>query len=198
MTAVENPPGFVVRTEAEKAASDNGYRLERGVEGGWLAYASTTAPGTIWIAADASHGPFPPEILLAIASRETNMRNIIGDGGHGYGIMQIDDRSFPEWTNSGLWKDVNAAIQKGALVLHSKQQTIRNGQGKRLKVGSTPFVGKGQLSKDELLRTAIAAYNSGLWAYYNLTKYGDTDRRTTGRDYSKDVLKRAQVFRELL
>ena len=135
---------------------------------------------------------------MAIASRETNMRNIIGDGGHGYGIMQIDDRSFPEWTNSGLWKDVNAAIQKGALVLHSKEQTIRNGQGKRLKVGSTPFVGKGQLSKDELLRTAIAAYNSGLWAYYNLTKYGDPDRRTTGRDYSKDVLKRAQVFRKLL
>jgi hypothetical protein len=43
-----------------------------------------------------------PEILMAIASRETNMRNIIGDGGHGYGIMQIDDRSFPEWCNSGL------------------------------------------------------------------------------------------------
>ena len=93
---------------------------------------------------------------------------------------------------------MNAAIQKGALVLHSKQQTIRNGQGKRLKVGSAPFVGKGQLSKDELLRTGIAAYNSGLWAYYNLTKYGDPDRRTTGRDYSKDVLKRAQVFRKLL
>jgi hypothetical protein len=39
---------------------------------------------------------FPPEVLMAIASRETNMRNIIGDGGHGYGVMQIDDRSFPE------------------------------------------------------------------------------------------------------
>src|SRR6476469_5413996 len=35
---------------------------------------------------------FPPEVLMAIASRETNMRNIIGDGGHGYGLMQIDDR----------------------------------------------------------------------------------------------------------
>jgi hypothetical protein len=91
------------------------------------------------------------------------MGNIIGDGGHGYGIMQIDDRSFLEWCNSGLCKDVNDSIQKGALVLHSKQQTIRNGQGKRLKVGSTPFVGKPHLSKDELLRTAIAAYNSGLW-----------------------------------
>ena len=73
--------------------------------------------------------PTSPRDFVAIASRETNMRNIIGDGGHGYGIMQIDDRSFPEWTNSGLWKDVSAAIQKGALVLHSKQQTIRNGQG---------------------------------------------------------------------
>ena len=65
-------------------------------------------------------------------------------------------------------------------------------------MGSTPFVGKGQLSKDELLHAAIAAYNSGLWAYYSLTKYGDPDRRTTGRDYSKDVLRRAQVFRKLL
>jgi hypothetical protein len=29
MIALENPPGFVVRTEARKAAWDNGYRLER-------------------------------------------------------------------------------------------------------------------------------------------------------------------------
>ena len=40
-----NPPGFVVRTEAQKAAWDNRYRLERGTQGGWLRYASTTAPG---------------------------------------------------------------------------------------------------------------------------------------------------------
>jgi hypothetical protein len=163
-------------------------QFERAKKNGWIRFFKSAA----------ERYQLPPEILLAIASRETNMRNIIGDGGHGYGIMQIDDRSFPEWCNSGLWKDVNAAIQKGALVLHSKQQTIRNGQGKRLKVGGTPFVGKAQLSKDELLRTAIAAYNSGLWAYYNLTKYGDPDRRTTGRDYSQEVLKRAQVFRKLL
>jgi hypothetical protein len=45
--AVETPPGFVVRTEAQKAAWDNGYRLERGIVGGWLRYASTTAPGDI-------------------------------------------------------------------------------------------------------------------------------------------------------
>ncbi|MGA7450943.1 MAG: HNH endonuclease [Rhodoplanes sp.] len=54
----ETPPGFVVHTEAQKAAWDNGYRLERGVEGGWLRYASTTAPGDIWIAGAAPHGPW--------------------------------------------------------------------------------------------------------------------------------------------
>jgi hypothetical protein len=51
MMAPEDPPGFVVRTEAQKAAWDNGFRLERGVEtGGWLHYASTNAHGEIWIA----------------------------------------------------------------------------------------------------------------------------------------------------
>jgi hypothetical protein len=58
MIALEDPPGFVVRTEAQKAAWDNGYRLERGVESGWLHYASTTAPGSIWIAGASDQGPW--------------------------------------------------------------------------------------------------------------------------------------------
>jgi hypothetical protein len=62
-SAPENPPGFVVRTEAQQAAWDNGYRLGRGVEGGWLQYASTTAPDSIWIAGCSAHGPW----LLSMA-----------------------------------------------------------------------------------------------------------------------------------
>jgi hypothetical protein len=58
MTTPENPPGFVVRTEAQKAAWDNGYRLERGIENGWLHYASTTAPGSVWIAGVSEAGPW--------------------------------------------------------------------------------------------------------------------------------------------
>jgi hypothetical protein len=58
MAFPENPPGFVVRTEAHKSAWDNGYRLERGTEDGWLHYASTTAPGSIWIAGASDHGPW--------------------------------------------------------------------------------------------------------------------------------------------
>lgn len=58
MTELENPPGFVVRTEVQKAAWDNGYRLERGIEGGWLHYGSTTAPGSIWLAGASGRGPW--------------------------------------------------------------------------------------------------------------------------------------------
>jgi hypothetical protein len=59
MIALEDPPGFVVRTEAQKAASDNGFRIERGVEsGGWLRYSSTTAHGEIWFAGASPRGPW--------------------------------------------------------------------------------------------------------------------------------------------
>ncbi len=53
---------------------------------------------------------FPVGLLLAIASRETNMRSIVGDGGHGYGLMQIDDRSCPHWCHSGGWNNVAGCI----------------------------------------------------------------------------------------
>jgi hypothetical protein len=58
MTAPEDPPGFVVRTEAQKAAWDNGFRIERGIHSGWLHYGSTTAHGEIWIAGVSPRGPW--------------------------------------------------------------------------------------------------------------------------------------------
>jgi hypothetical protein len=58
MIALENPPGFVVRTEAQKAAWDNGFRLDRGAEAGWLHYASTTAPGSVWVSGASQSGPW--------------------------------------------------------------------------------------------------------------------------------------------
>ena len=63
MNAHENPPGFIVRTEAQKAAFDNGFRIERGVENGWLRYASASANGEIWVAGASANGPW----LLSIS-----------------------------------------------------------------------------------------------------------------------------------
>jgi hypothetical protein len=145
---------------------------------------------------------FPTAILMAVASRETNMQNKMGDRGRGYGLMQIDDRSFPDWCHSGLWKDANASIQKGALVLDDKREMIRNGQGKKLKVKISrkeiTFTGKDDLSAAELLRTAIAAYNRGMKAYYALSVFDDPDKYTAHNDYSADTLARADLFKTLL
>jgi hypothetical protein len=59
MTVPEDPPGFVVRTEAQKASWDNGYRIERETgPGGWLRYGSTTALGDIWIGGVSPGGPW--------------------------------------------------------------------------------------------------------------------------------------------
>ena len=54
----EAPPGFVVRTLAQKAAADRGFRIERGEDGPWLRYASTTSPGEVWIAGRPPIGPW--------------------------------------------------------------------------------------------------------------------------------------------
>lgn len=56
--SLEQPPGFIVRTEIEKAAAAHGYRLPRGPEGAWFAYDSTTAHGRIWLASVGSDGPW--------------------------------------------------------------------------------------------------------------------------------------------
>lgn len=155
---------------------------------GWLAHFEQAA----------SDYHFPVAVLIAVASRETDMRNIVGDGGHGYGIMQIDDRSYPDWCHSGAWKDAGSGIMKGALVLDGKREQVRNGQGKNLTVGGLPFTGASSLSDDDLLRIAVAAYNCGLWSYYSYSTEGDPDRRSTHHDYSADTMARAAVFRGLL
>ena len=58
MISPEDPPGFIVRTEATKAASNNGFRLEQGIENGWLRFASTTVRCEIWIAGASTSGPW--------------------------------------------------------------------------------------------------------------------------------------------
>lgn len=133
---------------------------------------------------------FKTEELLAIGSRETGFLwkrhpdgAILGDGGHGHGIMQIDDRSHRDFTSSPDWKIPRANILKGAEIL---------AQGKR---SLTSDAGDETVS-DELV---YAAYNAGVaGALKGLRETGDPSRFTTGHDYGKDVLARAAVFAKLL
>ena len=140
---------------------------------------------------------FTAALLMAIASRETNMKNIVGDGGHGYGLMQIDVRSYPDFCHSGAWKNVEAEIHMGASVLSSKQVQIQKSQGVQLHISSSSFVGK-KLTDGELNQCAVAAYNAGLWAYYGITVHGNPDLYTTAHNYSSDVISRMRQFSKLL
>ena len=53
------------------------------------------------IAAAARRHGLDPRLLAAVAAQETggpgssSGRNVVGDGGHGHGVFQIDDRSWP-------------------------------------------------------------------------------------------------------
>jgi hypothetical protein len=53
-----SPQPFIIREECEKAAWQHGFRRVLGVENGWAAYGSTTAQGTLWLAATSAQGPW--------------------------------------------------------------------------------------------------------------------------------------------
>ncbi|OHB39247.1 MAG: restriction endonuclease [Phenylobacterium sp. RIFCSPHIGHO2_01_FULL_70_10] len=55
---LESPQSFIVRQECEKAASQNGFRRILGEDAGWAAFGSTTAHGTIYLAAKGAQGPW--------------------------------------------------------------------------------------------------------------------------------------------
>lgn len=55
---IESPQSFIVREECQKAASQNGFRRILGEEAGWAAFGSTTAHGTIHLAANGPQGPW--------------------------------------------------------------------------------------------------------------------------------------------
>lgn len=55
---IEAPQSFVVREECEKATWQNGFRRVLGERDGWAGFGSTTAQGTVWLAAAGNHGPW--------------------------------------------------------------------------------------------------------------------------------------------
>jgi len=132
----------------------------------------------------------PAEMLLGIASRETGflwLRHpdgaILGDGGHGHGLMQIDDRSFPEFCRSAAWRDIAKNVAKGIEVLQGKEAFLRH-HG---------------IEEAMFPRAAVAAYNCGEGNVLKAIRAGqDVDVHTAHGTYSADALARADVFKGFL
>jgi len=53
-----SPPGFLIETEATRAAHRMGWRIPGEVQGAWLPFTSHTIPGTLYLAAAHVDGPW--------------------------------------------------------------------------------------------------------------------------------------------
>lgn len=116
-----------------------------------------------------------PEIITGVISRETNGRNIIGDGGHGHGLMQIDDRFHgPFLRNNQNGLNPASNIDYGTSLLRQNLNHF-----------------KGDYQK------ALAAYNAGIGGVERALRNGrSADSATTGNNYGADVLRRAEGFKQ--
>ncbi len=105
---------------------------------------------------------------------------------HGYSLFQIDVRSFPDFINSGDWKDLNLSAVKALQVLQGKNMIL---------LKTSVFM---SLSEEMKERAVTAAYNCGEGNVIAvLQKNEDIDSRTTGRDYSKKVFEFRKIYESL-
>jgi hypothetical protein len=124
--------------------------------------------------------------LVAICDRETCGQNILGDGGHGHGGMQIDDRFHKPWLQAnanGL--DPASNILKGCEIyvdglVYFRRLNAQKGLG---------------LSEAEIRMAALAAYNGGVGAVAKQLLIGrrSGDLATSGKDYSSNTFEVRRV-----
>lgn len=116
------------------------------------------------------HG-LPAGLLYAVGSRETNLTDELGDGGHGHGVFQLDDRShkIPDPFPVTLQAEIAATMLAGL---------IHNFDGN---------VGAG-----------VCAYNAGAGAVARqLRMHRDPNGVTAGGDYGADVLERCSFIQRM-
>lgn len=174
----------ITRREIEK-------QFDRVVANGWLP----------WFQREAKRANTTTAHLLGIGSRETNLKNIRGDfrGGkyHGFGVMQVDIGTDPEYARTWTPEKVEPSIVRGVDIYLSKVKDTKYGSGKKLAVRGRWFTGRAA-EPDDIRRIATAAYNCGRWAYWHFTRMENVDSTTTGDDYSRDVYDRAVQFADIL
>lgn len=133
----------------------------------------------------------PVAYFFAIASRETNCQNILGDPQHGefhgVGIVQIDIQHdiARKARDNGSWKtNPDPLIEFGAQILENN-----------IKKATTSFP---NFNTAQNLKVAASGYNCGIERAIKGAKNGDSDTFTTGHDYGRDVMTRMSIFEELI
>jgi len=120
----------------------------------------------------------PPALLAAIASRESRggavLKNGFGDGGHGFGLMQVDNRNpFKVQQDGGPAGQPH--INQATGILANKLASVKK------QFSALPDV--------EQLQMAVSRYNGGAGK-----QPPNSDAGTTGGDYMNDVWARARFY----
>ncbi|XP_078512285.1 lysozyme g-like [Lissotriton helveticus] len=117
-----------------------------------------------------------PALIAALASRESRagsaLRNGYGDGGNGFGLLQVDKRYHKP---RGAWNSQEHITQAIEILVSM------------IKAISKKFP---KWSVEQKLKGGIAAYNAGPGNVRNL----NVDSYTTGKDYASDVVARAHYY----
>ncbi|KAI3353054.1 hypothetical protein L3Q82_019623, partial [Scortum barcoo] len=122
-----------------------------------------------------------PALIAAIISRESRAGNTLkdgwGDGHKAWGLMQVDVN--PDGGNhvtKGEWDSVAHFCQATEILIEFIKKICKKFPN---------------WSKEQQLKGGIAAYNMGDG---NVHSYENVDENTTGKDYSNDVVARAQWY----
>ena len=134
----------------------------------------------------------PVPFFFAIASRETNCVNMLGNKQHdgefrGVGIVQIDIQHpiALEARNDGSWQtNPDPLIAFGAQLLAQNLQQAEQ---------AFP-----RLDLQSLLKIAASGYNCGVTRAIAAQREGDCDKHTTSHDYGSDVISRMTNFEQLI
>jgi hypothetical protein len=134
----------------------------------------------------------PTEFMFAIASRETNCVNMLGDvqngQAHGVGIVQIDIQHpiALQARDSGTWKtDPGPLINFGSTLLAADIIQVKH-------------ILPNLIDLSAILRIAASGYNCGIGTAIKAANQGDPDKFTTGHDYGQDVIARMLIFKDIL
>jgi hypothetical protein len=165
--AVEEPA--VAPYPSPDAAGPLGAQVRAAQDAGW---------DVLFATSEYAHR-LPLGLLWAVASRETMMKDVIGDEGHGRGLMQIDDRSHGAWLKAHGAGDAGKPYVADAIDYAGELLEKSIGEGRRRGV-----------AEGDLLKFALSAYNAGAGGADSGYKQGDSDLKTTGKNYGADVLKR--------
>jgi soluble lytic murein transglycosylase-like protein len=126
-----------------------------------------------------------PYLLAAVCDRESNGRvDVVGADGHGYGLMQIDDRYHGAWFGTHRWQDPKQNIYKGAEIL---RDAIREFSGDT----DAEFLGCCRYNAS-LARISAALKKANA---DKISRRMAADSVTTGGNYGSDTLRRRGAFK---